>query len=76
MDKNILTVSLGNCGGKVVEDYCSVKKFQQIFAGLSYSSLVFLNPSIHVPSFIVLLCFTVCSFECQTNRRANKSNTA
>ena len=76
MDKNILTVSLGNCGGKVVEDYCSVKKFQQIFAGLSYSSLVFLNPSIHVPSFIVLLCFTVCSFECQTSRRANKSNTA
>ena len=56
MDKNILTVSLGNCGGKVVEDYCSVKKFQQIFAGLSYSSLVLLNRQ-----FMFLLLLSYCA---------------
>ena len=56
-----------------------VKKFQQIFVGLLDSSLFFLNccePSMRVPSFIIVLSFTVRSFECQTSRRANKSNTA
>lgn len=56
-----------------------VKKFQQIFVGLSDSSLVFLNcceSSMRVPSFIIVLSFTVPSFECQTSRRTNKSNTA
>ena len=56
-----------------------VKKFQQIFVGILDSSLVFLNccePSMRVPSFIIVLSFTVRSFECQTSRRANKSNTA
>ena len=56
-----------------------VKKFQQIFVALSDSSLVFLNccePSMHVASFVIVLSFTVRSFECQTSRRANKSNTA